>query len=33
MVFAHGFPAQAVAGDFFRQYPFAPTLIRGRVEK
>ena len=33
MVFAHGFPVQAVAGDFFRQYPFAPTLVCGRIEK
>lgn len=33
MVFAHGLPVQAVAGDFFRQYPFAPTFVCGRIEK
>lgn len=33
MILAHGFPVQAVAGDFFRQYPFAQTLVGGRVEQ
>lgn len=33
VVFANGYPVQAVAGYFLCQYPFAPPLVCGRVEK
>ena len=33
VIFTYGFPVQAVAGYFFRQYPFSPTLICGWIEK
>lgn len=33
MVFANCLPVQAVAGDLFRQYPFAPCLVYIRIEQ